>query len=153
MSKKENLEAMKRAQKEAFDFFDTSHTGKINTKDIENLLTSLGAKTDSTEIKMMVNQIDHEREGTIELNDFVDLVTKKSQYMKQDYEDEMRETFKLFDQNHNGVISRDEFKEVMEKMGETQTENDLDEIMENYDQNKDGVIDYQEFVAFWMSTK
>ena len=60
----------------------------------------------------------------------------------------IRQIFKTFDKNHNGTLSRSEFREVMEmfKLGLTTEEVEL--LVQEADSNRDGNIDYEEFCEF-----
>ena len=54
----------------------------------------------------------------------------------------------MFDKDGNGLISRDELRDVMTQLGEKMSEDDIDEMIEDADKNGDGMINYEEFVAY-----
>ena len=45
----------------------------------------------------------------------------------------MKEKFKLFDKDGNGLIDRDELKLCMQQLGEKLSEEDIDEMIEDAD--------------------
>jgi len=69
--------------------------------------------------------------------------------------DRLTDTFKSADTNGDGVLSRDELRSVLERVGsgtepvpmQWMTDEDLDQIFQTYDANGDGVISYEEFQA------
>ena len=65
-------------------------------------------------------------------------------------EEELRARFTLFDKDGNGLITRDELRDVMTQLGEKMSEDDIDEMIEDADKNGDGMINYEEFVAYMM---
>ena len=58
-------------------------------------------------------------------------------------EEELLEAFRVFDKNGDGLISRDELRNVMNCMGETLTDEELDEMVHEADLNGDGMVDYE----------
>jgi calcium-dependent protein kinase len=64
-------------------------------------------------------------------------------------------TFKKFDTNGDGKISRDELSTVMNSIceGESFTDTDIDKLLLESDANRDGFISYEEFVAWIMKDK
>ena len=99
----------------------------------------------------MMGQIDFDENGSIEFEEFVNLVSKSTNFTKNDAEDEMLESFKMFDLNHDGFITKDEFKKVMLNLGEKLSDAEVDEYIKQYDINNDGKIDYKEFCVMMMS--
>ena len=58
----------------------------------------------------------------------------------------MREAFKQFDVDGNGVITADELRIAMTTLGEPLCKEDVDEMIAEADVNGDGVVDYEEFI-------
>lgn len=50
---------------------------------------------------------------------------------------------RVFDQDNNGYITRDELKNAMQILGEEVTENQLTDMLALADLDKDGRIDYE----------
>lgn len=67
----------------------------------------------------------------------------KRHLKSDDYEDNMKQTFKVFDRDGNGFISRGELKLAMNKLDPTLTDEEIDEMLAEADTNKDGKINYE----------
>jgi centrin-1 len=82
-------EEQKQEIKEAFDLFDTdgsgnfisknvsSRLGRIDAKELKVAMRALGFEPKKEEIKKMIADVDKEGTGTIEYQDFLDLMTVK----------------------------------------------------------------------------
>jgi Ca2+-binding EF-hand superfamily protein len=57
----------------------------------------------------------------------------------------LRKLFKDFDLNNSNLLTIDELKEMIKKMGLTVTDDYLQEIFRIFDQNGNGVIEFEEF--------
>jgi calmodulin len=73
--------------------------------------------------------------------EFLELMTKK--YMQVDLESDIKEAFKMFDRDGNGVISADELRFMMTNLGEKLTDEEVEEMLREADVNGDGQVDYQ----------
>ena len=79
--------------------------------------------------------------GTIDFPEFLTMMARK---MKDtDSEEELRESFRVFDKDGNGYISAAELRHVMTNLGEKLTDDEVDEMMKEADTNGDGQISYQ----------
>ena len=61
-------------------------------------------------------------------------------------DEEIREAFRVFDKDGNGVISPAELRHVLGNIGEKLTDDEIDEIMRDADEDGDELINYEEFV-------
>lgn len=66
-------------------------------------------------------------------------------------DDELIDTFKVFDKNNDGYINQDELRSVMSQLGEKLTAGELDEMIKEADTDGDGKINYVEFVKMMVS--
>ncbi|CAJ0609261.1 unnamed protein product [Cylicocyclus nassatus] len=61
-------------------------------------------------------------------------------------DEDLKGIFREFDLNGDGFIQRDELRSVMQKMGQSPTEEELDAMFNAADQDQDGNIDFKEFL-------
>jgi len=89
--------------------------GTITTKELGEMMRSLGQNPTDAELRDMINEVDADRNGTIDFEEFRAMMERKTHGI--DPEEELREAFKLFDKDGNGSISTQELKEVMKSLG------------------------------------
>ena len=109
-----------------------------------------------------------ENKGVIDLNDFLNLISLKTHTTSQQTqspapgpglsltetlhnasEDEMREAFRVFDRDSDGLINETEMLLTLLGLGETGiTEEKVREIIAEADDDKDGKLSYQEFIKY-----
>ncbi|XP_078488474.1 calmodulin-like [Ciona intestinalis] len=133
--------------REAFRFFDRNQNGSIEPEELGSVMTSLGYCATESELKDMIHEADVDGNGKIDFKEFVRMMELKTNERPEQAEDEeLREAFKVFDRDGNGLISRAELSQVMGNLGEQLSEKDLNDMISEADKNGDGQIDYEEFV-------
>ncbi|CAH0563823.1 unnamed protein product [Brassicogethes aeneus] len=135
--------------KEAFMLFDKDEDGQITMAELGVVMRSLGQRPTETELRDMLNEVDQDGNGTIEFNEFLQMMSKK---MKDaDGEEELKEAFRVFDKNNDGLISSIELRHVMTSLGERLTEEEVDDMIKEADLDGDGQVNYEEFVSILTS--
>eukprot|EP00090_Calanus_glacialis_P027075 TRINITY_DN42614_c0_g1_i1.p1 TRINITY_DN42614_c0_g1~~TRINITY_DN42614_c0_g1_i1.p1 ORF type:complete len:185 (-),score=56.21 TRINITY_DN42614_c0_g1_i1:12-566(-) len=124
---------------EAFKMFDQNNDGTITIEELGEVMHSLGRNPTKTELKDMVNEVDMDSNGSI---DFTEFLAMMGADMK---DEEMREAFKMFDLDGDGLIDANEIKQGMKIMGEEVTDEEVLEIMKDLDVDGDGFVNYTEF--------
>eukprot|EP00300_Choanocystis_sp_HF-7_P004893 c13766_g1_i1.p1 GENE.c13766_g1_i1~~c13766_g1_i1.p1 ORF type:complete len:160 (+),score=49.79 c13766_g1_i1:71-481(+) len=127
----------------AFSCFDQDGDGKISTAELQKVMNSLSANPTQEEIDDLIHEIDADGDGEIDFSEFLNMMAKKLGDV--DAEVELREAFSLFDTDHNGLISKEEFKRAMIKLGENISDEQVNTMMKTADLNGDGFIDFEEF--------
>ncbi|UJR35638.1 hypothetical protein I4U23_028388 [Adineta vaga] len=128
-----------RELRQAFDLFDTDHSGGISVMELKQALTALGVTVTDQEARQMFSAIDIDRNGRIEFDEFVEVVADS--YFKKFSRGEILEAFRRFDHNHDGYIEADELKNILSRLGRNFT-ND-----EAIDRDGNGKISIEEFAA------
>lgn len=142
----DDIDVLQRMElKEAFDEFDKDGSGTITTKELLPVLRSIGQNPTEDEILGLVIEYDVNGDGTIDFDEFIEMMTKHMQETV-DQTAEMREAFKIFDRDGNGYIDLRELKTVITRMGEPLSDQEATEIFKAADLNGDGKLDYDEFV-------
>lgn len=130
--------------KEAFSLFDKNGDGTISETELMQVMTSMGHKPTATELKDMMHEIDADGNNSIDFQEFVELMLRKTGGTSD--EGEYKEAFSVFDKDGDGLISYKELKEVMAQLGEKMSDQDVTDMMKEADQDGDGFINYTEFV-------
>ncbi|CAB0018333.1 unnamed protein product [Nesidiocoris tenuis] len=126
--------------KEAFMLFDKDEDGAITMAELGVVMRSLGQRPTETELRDMVNGVDQDGNGSIEFNEFLQMMSKKMKGAEG--EDELREAFRVFDKNNDGLISNSELRHVMTNLGEKLSDEEVDDMIKEADLDGDGMVNY-----------
>ena len=129
---------------DAFRVFDRDGDGSITVTELGDVMRKLAMNPTDAELQDMVNEVDADGNGNVDLPEFISLMARK---MKQaDQEEELVEAFKIFDHNRDGLIRPAELKEVMAVLGENATTEEVDMMMLLADPDGNDVVSFDEFV-------
>lgn len=90
-------------------------------------MRALGFEPKKEEIKKMISDIDKDGNGTIDFNEFLDMMTAKMS--EKDSKEELMKAFRLFDDDETGKISFRNLKRVAKELGETMSDEQLSEMI------------------------
>ena len=108
-------------------------------------MRTFGQEPTESELYDMVRDVDTDKNGTIDFEEFLEMMSKRM--TNKDEDEEIREAFRIFDQDGNGFITLEELESVMIKLGENLTNDELTAMMHEADLDGDGKIDFDEFVV------
>ena len=100
--------------KEAFDLFDTDHSGSIDYHELKVAMRALGFDVRKPEVLKLMKEYDRNQTGQIEYVDFVDIMTQKM--AERDPDEEIRKAFALFDDDHTGYITVKNLRRVVREL-------------------------------------
>lgn len=128
-----------------FQMFDRNSDGHITKKELNDSLENLGIFIPDKELSQMIEKIDANCDGCVDINEFGELY--RSIMNERDEEDDMKEAFDVFDQNGDGFISVDELRSVLVSLGVKQgrTAEDCKRMIMKVDVDGDGRVNYKEF--------
>ena len=106
------------------------------------MLLTLGSETTSEEVKRMMEALDQNGDGFIDLKEFADFHCTEP---GKDDSNELRDAFDLYDLDKNGLISANELHAVLKKLGEKCSLNDCKKMISNVDVDGDGNVNFEEF--------
>ena len=132
-----------------FNLFDTNKDGKIDTKELGDVMRALGVQPKQTELLEIVKKVDTNASGNIDLNEFLSLFERKVE--DNDTEGDLIEAFKSIDNDGDGLISAKELRHIMATLGEQVTEEEADEMIKEADYDGDGFINYHDFYRIIMT--
>uniref|UniRef100_A0A0E0MPD5 EF-hand domain-containing protein n=1 Tax=Oryza punctata TaxID=4537 RepID=A0A0E0MPD5_ORYPU len=145
--------------REAFAFFDKDGDGCITLEELDTVVRSLGQTPTREELAEMIRDVDADGNGTIEFAEFLALMARKAvrgggcggdENGGGDADEELREAFKVFDKDQDGLISAAELRHVMISLGEKLTDEEVEQMIREADLDGDGQVNFDEFVRMMM---
>ena len=127
---KENKEEVKQKDqdeieeiKEAFDLFDTDGSGTIDPKELRAAMQSLGFEAKNQTIFQMISDLDKNKSGSIDFEEFLDMMTARMS--DKDTREDIAKVFRLFDDDTSGSVTLRNLRRVAKELGETMTDEEL----------------------------
>ena len=113
-------------------------------------MSAMGFNPKKEELRELLSEFDRSGTGSIEYQDFVDLMTLKLQ--ERDPIDEMKQAFRLFIDDGSDKISLRHLKRVAKELGETMNDEELQEMIDEADRDGDGAISEADFIRIMNKT-
>ena len=129
--------------REAFNLFDTDGSGTIDPKELKAAMQSLGFEAKNQTIYQMITDLDKNKSGNIDFEEFLDMMTARMS--DKDTREDIYKVFKLFDDDGTNTITLKNLRRVARELGETMTDEELTEMIERADSNNDKVVTQEDF--------
>lgn len=144
LSQKEIAELKRAFQAYVIKGQDEEDDDVILSKDLGNVLRSLGQNLSNMEIMDMINELGDEVNGKkITFEKFLQAISPKMREIT--IQEEIKEAFGVFDKDGNGTVSLNEFRSVLSVAVPNISEVELTEMLNDMDVNHDGCFEYSEF--------
>jgi calcium-dependent protein kinase len=138
MVKKEEIEEYRKI----FSKFDLNGDGRLSKEElIAGFSQTMSPAEAKMEVERLINDIDGDKNNFIEFEEFLSAFMDKEKLIK---EENLTETFMLFDRDCSGKISVNEIKKIMGE-GLIVKDEVWTGILQSIDSNSDGEISYKEF--------
>ena len=136
--------------KKAFKLVDKNNDDKIEAKELENVLISLGKKPTNAELQEIINNYgDFQKNITFsKFLEFMGCDLFSKHVLK---EEEIIERFRIIDKDEKGVLSVNETRGVLRSLGETFLDEEINEMIDLAETDQNGNIKYEIFVQMFMS--
>ncbi|KAI4864067.1 EF-hand [Hypoxylon rubiginosum] len=132
--------------KELFDSYDTDKGGNISVEEFAKVLSqSPGKIPTEEEVKIIIQEVDIDGDGTISFNEFITMMTGQL-YPPADEDAEYANAWKQFEPSLKGSITQSQFRQLMAGLGESVSDAEVDQLVNNVD--GEGKLSYKEFVHF-----
>jgi len=105
-------------------------------------MQALDMRHTEAELRKMIKEVDLNKNGKIEFNEFLSLMERKIQL---DGQDELKADFDTFDKDRSGQISPTELKKVMCGLGARLDDQDIAAMIQEADVDGNGEISFDEF--------
>ena len=129
--------------KEAFDLFDTDGSGSIDPKELRAAMQSLGFEAKNQTIYQMITDLDKNKSGNIDFEEFLDMMTARMS--DKDTREDIAKVFRLFDDDCTDTITLRNLRRVARELGETMTDEELQEMVDRADSNGDAAVTMDDF--------
>ena len=94
--------------KEVFELFDIDKDGAVSNSELKLIFLSLGQQISDYELKLMIEKVDKDENGTLDFSEFLSLMAEK--LVKEDENYEYYKIFRQFDKDCSGSISSFELR-------------------------------------------
>lgn len=120
-----------------FDEADQDKDGFLEADEVRAIISSAGYDMGGMQLARLLEEVDTNKEGKVNLNEFMAAGMQRSLYLK---EENMRKTFEWLDVDGTGLIKKQELQNAL-GCGDKEVE----EMMKEADTNGDGMIEWSEF--------
>lgn len=141
-----------KAMAELFDIADKNGNGKISVAEYVRIFSEHGISVEPQEVSKLSDSADDDGEVTkdefmiyarhseffknqLDKNDQGSMASKREAVAKAE------RAFKIFDKDHDGYITKEEFSKISQKLNKTQ----IEAVFKKFDRDKDGVLSFEEF--------
>ena len=131
--------------KEAFQLFDTNHSGSIDSREFKAAMRALGFPIKKIDVIRYFKEIPKDISENLNFEEFVRIVGPIMP--KRDSKDEVFKIFQLFDEDKTGKISFKNLKKICAEVGENLSDEEIKEMINEADRSmhKEGLIDFEDF--------
>ena len=130
---------------DTFKMMDESGTGTIETAKFGECVRAAGGYPTEANLKKMIEEADPSNKGLISLDKYMEQMRWLNKKNPLDV-DEIGESFKMFDKDDNGMITKVELQHILTSMGDRLTAEEAEEFVKEADADKDGNIKYMDFL-------
>mgnify|MGYP006113610941 FL=1 len=131
--------------KEAFQLFDTNHSGNIDSREFKAAMRALGFPIKKVDVIRYFKEIPKDISESLTFEEFIRIVAPIMP--KRDSKDEIYKVFALFDEDKTGKVSFKNLKKIAAEVGENLTDEEIKEMISEADRSthKEGLIDFEDF--------
>jgi len=133
--------------RKAFQMFDTTKCGFIETLKISTILNTMGQLFDDGELQNLIADTDPEGTGKVNFDGFCRIA---AHFLEEEdseaMQEELKEAFRLYDREGNGYITTKTLREILSALDDKLGPEDLDGIIAEIDTDGSGTVDFDEFM-------
>ncbi|BAT99005.1 probable calcium-binding protein CML25 [Vigna umbellata] len=126
-----------------FRKFDANGDGRISSSELGSMMKCLGQHATEEEVFRMIQDVDCDGDGHINLQEFIELNTKGVD--SDEVLENLKEAFSIFDIDGNGSITAEELHMVMASLGDECSIDECRRMIAGVDGDGNGMINFEEF--------
>ena len=112
--------------KEAFQLFDTDHSGAIDSREFKAAMRALGFPIKKIDVIRYFKEIPKDISQSLSFEEFIRIVGPI--LPKRDSKEEIFKVFKLFDEDNSGKISFKNLRKIALEVGENLTDDEIKDM-------------------------
>ena len=124
--------------------FDKDGSGNIDINELRDAMKALGIYLTRAQLKDEMKKMDTDGSGTVEFEEFLTLMKVKIQ--DRNPEEELRRSFRIYDEDDTGKISFVDLKRVATELNANLTDDDIRGMIFEADRDRDGEVSQDEFL-------
>jgi len=142
------------AYTKAFKMFDKDGSNSIDASELHKAMHSLGKRISPQEAERMLAEYDVDGDMEIGVEEFLKMMARADSV--QDSLAGIGEVFQVFDEDGDGYVTHEEFRQVLvsynDGLSEMLTAEQISKLIDMIDTDGDGQIDHGEFTSFLIAT-
>ncbi|CDW86069.1 UNKNOWN [Stylonychia lemnae] len=137
--------------KSAFELFDKDGSGNIDIHELRDAMKALGVYLNKEKVKAVMKDMDADGSGTVEFDEFKQLM--KVKIKERNSEEELRRSFRIYDEDDTGKISFADLKRVAQELKADLTDDEIKGMIYEADRDRDGEVSCDEFLRIMRKAK
>jgi calmodulin len=129
--------------RQAFDIIDRNGDGVITVDDLATVFRAVGQSPNHTELQDMIREVDADGNDNIDFTEFLALMSR--QMRQSDIEEELKQTFRVFDRDNDGFITAGELRTLLINLGLESSAQVVRSMIAEADRDRDGKISFKDF--------
>ncbi|PVD32611.1 hypothetical protein C0Q70_08053 [Pomacea canaliculata] len=133
--------------KQAFSMFEKAGKGKIQVRDLGELLRCLGWNPSEQDLEEARHELEVTARGTISFADVEAYIARRGGiYYGNNAEEDILVAFQVLDKSGNGKIEVEEFRHFMTTMGERMTNEEVEDLLRSARRDGEEFIEYKDLM-------
>lgn len=112
--------------------------------ELKDAMKALGIYLKKEEVKTKMQKVDKDGSGTIDREEFMALMAEQIESRNQ--EEELKKVFRIYDDDDNNEIGKDNLMRCADDLGEEVTEDEINMMIKMADKKEKGGVDEEDFI-------
>merc|ERR1712180_333756 len=125
----------------AFDVFKDEN-GNIPNEKLYSIMKSLGQNIPDAELQMMIQDVDTDDSGEIDIDEFMAMMASHLGLVEPD---DSREAFKCLDNATEGQVKTEDLREILNGFKDTLSEDQINNLFLELDPDNVGKVDFRRY--------